>query len=118
MAITVTTPAVGKFGFFANGVSADASGTEELVAGVAGKSIYVDHLTISSDAAITISIGEGETVPGTPDTVLLGPVPFAVNQSIPWNFLNGGMKLTAAKSLVVDASGAGNINVFASGRIE
>ena len=37
---------------------------------------------------------------------------------IQWNFLNGGMKLTSAKSLVVDASGAGNINVFAYGRVE
>ena len=119
MAIDVTNPGVGKFGFFVNGITANASGTEELVSAPAtGLSIYVDHLTISSDAAITVSIGEGETVPGTPDTVLLGPVPFAVNQSMQWNFLNGGMKLTAAKSLVVDASGAGNINVFASGRIQ
>lgn len=119
MAINVTNPAVGKFGFFLNATSANASGCEELKAAPAtGLSIYVDHLTISSDAAITVSIGEGESVPGTPDTVLLGPVPFAVNQCIQWNFLNGGMKLTAAKSLVVDASGAGNINVFASGRVE
>lgn len=118
MAIDVTTPSPGKFGFFLNAVSADASGVEELKAAVAGKSIYIDHLTISSDSAIDISIGEGETVPGTIDTVLLGPVPFAVNQHIPWNFLNGGMKLTEATALVVEASGAGNINVFASGRIE
>jgi hypothetical protein len=119
MAITVTNPTVGKFGWFLNATSANASGCEELKAApAAGLSIYVDHLTISSDAAITVSIGEGESVPGTPDTVLLGPVPFAINQCIQWNFLNGGMKLTAAKSLTVDASGAGNINVFASGRIE
>jgi len=118
MAITVSAPAVGSFGFFLNGVSADASGVEKLKAVVAGKSIYIDHLTISSDAAISISIGEGETVPGTIDTVLLGPVPFAINQQMQWNFLNGGMKLTAATALVVEASGAGNINVFASGRIE
>ena len=119
MAIAVTNPAVGKFGFFLNATSANASGCEELKAApAAGLSIYVDHLTISSDAAITVSIGEGEAVPGTPDAVLHGPVPFAINQSIQWNFLNGGMKLTAATSLVVDASGAGNINVFVSGRVE
>ena len=118
MAITVTAPAVGTFGFFANGVSADASGVEVLKAApAAGLSIYLDHLTISSDAAISISIGEGETVPGTIDTVLLGPIPFAINQQMQWNFLNGGMKLTAATALVVEA-GAGNINVFVSGRIE
>ena len=119
MAIDVTTPGVGKFGFFLNATSANASECEQLKAApAAGLSIYVDHLTISSDAAIAISIGEGEAVPGTPDAVLLGPVPFAINQSIQWNFLNGGMKLTAATSLVVDASGAGNINVFVSGRVE
>jgi hypothetical protein len=118
MAIAVTSPAAGKFGFFANGVSADASGVEELVAGVAGKSIILDHLTISSDSAISISVGEGETVPGTIDTVLLGAIPFAINQQMQWTFLNGGMKLTTAKALVVEASGAGNINVFVSGRIE
>jgi hypothetical protein len=118
MAIAVTNPKPGKFGFFLNATSADASGVEELKAAVAGKSIYVDHLTISTDAAITISIGEGETVPGTVDTVFLGPVLFAANDQLQWNFLNGGMKLTAATSLVVDASGAGNINVFASGRVE
>ena len=118
MAIVVTSPAAGNFGFFANGTSADASGVEVLRAGTAGKSIYVDHLSISSDAAISISVGEGETVPGTIDTVLLGPVPFAINQQIQWDFRNGGMKLTAATSLVVEGSGAGNICVFASGRIE
>lgn len=118
MAIVVKTPAVGTFGFFVNGTSADASGCEELKAAVAGKSIYVDHLTISSDAAISVSIGEGESVPGTPDTVLLGPLPFAINQQMQWTFLHGGLKLTAATSLVVDASGAGNICVFASGRVE
>ena len=118
MAITVTTPAAGTFGFFANGTSADASGVEQLKAGTAGKSIYLYHLSVSSDSAISISIGEGETVPGTIDTVLLGPVPFAINQQMQWNFLNGGMKLTAATGLVVEASGAGNINVFVSGRIE
>jgi len=118
MAISVTNPSPAKFGWFLNATSANASGCEELKTAVVGKSIIVDHLTISSDAAITVSIGEGESVPGTPDTTLIGPVPFAVNQCIQWNFLNGGMKLTSAKSLVVDASGAGNINVFAYGRVE
>jgi len=119
MAIDVTNPDCGTFGFFANGTSADASDVEELVAApAAGLSIYVDHLTIASDAAISISIGEGETVADNIDTVHLGPIPFAINQQMQWNFLNGGMKLTAATSLVVGASGAGNICVFVSGRIK
>jgi hypothetical protein len=75
-------------------------------------------LRISSDTALSVSIGEGESVPETPDTVLLGPVPLAANQSIPWDFRNDGMKLTEGKSLVVDSSAAGNVNVFVAGRIE
>lgn len=117
MAIVVTTPSPGKFGFILNGTSADASGCEELRAAVAGKSIIVDHLTINSGAAITITIGEGKTGVAV-TTALIGPVSFAVNQSMQWDFLNGGMKLTAATSLTVDASGAGAICIFASGRIE
>ena len=74
MAISVTRPTHHKAGFFANGVTADASGCEELVPGVAGKSIVLDHLRVSSDAALTVTIGEGE--------------------SVPWDFRNGGMKLT------------------------
>ena len=118
MAISVTNPNPGTTGFFLNATSADASGVEELKAAIAGKSIYVTHMTISSAAAITISIGEGETVAGTIDTVFIGPVTFAVNETVQWNFLNGGMKLTAATSLVVESSGAGNINVFASGYVK
>ena len=118
MAIAVTNPPVGTQGFFLNATSADASGVEVLKAAVTGQSIYVTHMTISSDAGITISIGEGETVPGTIDTIFIGPVAFAANGTIQWNFLNGGMKLTAATALTVGASGAGNINVFASGYVK
>lgn len=116
MAITVTTPSPAKFGFILNGVTANASACEELKAAVAGKSIIIDHLTINSGAAITITIGEGETA-GAVTTALIGPVSFAANQSIQWDFY-GGLKLTAAKSLTVDASGAGAICVFAQGRVE
>jgi len=117
MAITVTNPNPGKAGFFLNATSADASGCEELKAAVAGKSIIIDHLTINSGAAITITIGEGETG-GAVTTTLIGPVSFAQNASMQWDFRNGGMKLTAATALTVDASGAGNICIFAHGRVE
>jgi len=118
MAITVTNPGVGKFGWFLNATSADASLCEESKAApAAGLSIIIDNLTISTDAAITITIGSGEAANAC-ETVLLGPVPFAINQCIQWNFLNGGMVLASGKSLTVDTSGAGNINVFASGRVQ
>ena len=123
MAITITTPQPEAFGFILNGVSADASGCEELKAGVAGKSIIVDHLTINSGAAISITIGAGETA-GAVTEALIGPVSFAANQSLQWDFavLNksapGGMLLPVGTSLTVDASDAGDICIFAWGRIE
>ena len=118
MAISITTPSPGKFGWIINATSADASGCEELKAApAAGTSIYIDHLTVNSGAAITITIGEGETT-GAVTTAIVGPVSFAANQSMQWDFLRGGIKLTAATSLTVDASGAGAICIFASGRVE
>lgn len=119
MAIDVTTPSPGKFGFFANGVSADASGCEELKAApAAGTSIIIDTLSISVGAALDITIGEGETADAC-TTALIGPVTMAEDQTLMWDFRgNGGMKLTAATSLTVDASGAGAVCMFVSGRIE
>jgi hypothetical protein len=43
---------------------------------------------------------------------------FAANQSMQWDFRNGGLKLTSATSLTVDASGAGKIGFFVQGRVE
>lgn len=119
MAITVTTPQSAKSGFILNAVSADASGCEELKAApAAGKSIVVDHLTINNGAnAISITIGEGETIPGSVDTALIGPIAMAANTSLQFTF-PFGMKLTAATSLTVDSSGAGPVCIFAQGRIE
>jgi len=119
MAIALTNPAVGTFGFFLNATSVDVSGVEVLKAAPgAGLSIYVDHITLNSTAAIALSIGEGETVPGTVDTVLIGPVEFPALQTLQWDFRNGGIKLTANTLLCIDADGAGNICCFVSGRIE
>ncbi len=115
MAITVTTPTC-KIGFIANGVSADASGCEELVAAVSGKRIKVRHLTINSAGAISITIGEGETASAV-TTPLIGPLAFAANGSMQWDF-NPPMELTAGIALLVDASGAGQVCVFAQGTIE
>ena len=123
MAITITQPQPEKFGWFLNAVTADASGCEELKAAPStGRSIIIDHLTINSNAEITITIGAGETG-GSVTTALIGPVSFAVNQSIQWFFPRGmippgGIMLPIATSLTVDASGAGDICIFAWGRVE
>lgn len=118
MAVAVTTPTPGKFGFILNATSADASGCEELKAApAAGTSIIIDHLTINNGAnAISITIGEGETT-GAVTTALIGPIAMAANTSLQFLF-NYGMVLTSATSLTVDASGAGDICIFAQGRVE
>lgn len=122
MAITVTTPDVGPAsfqGFIVNATSADASGCEELKAAPgAGKSILIRHLTLNNGAsALSHTIGEGETTPGSVDTALLGPIAMAVNTSLQWDFYPA-MRLTINKSLVIDASGAGAVCVFVEGEIE
>lgn len=121
MAITVTSPDVGPGSqggaFIINGVSADASGCEELKAGVTGKSIYVKHLTINNGAnALSHTIGAGETT-GAVTAALIGPVAMAANTSLQWNF-NPPMKLGAETALVIDSSGSGAVCVFAQGYIE
>jgi hypothetical protein len=122
MAITVTSPAVGAAAykaFIVNGVSADATGCEELKAAPgAGKSILVHHLTINNGAnALSHTIGEGETTPGSVDTALIGPIAMPANSSLQWDFYPP-MKLTANKSLTWDSSGAGAACVFVEGEIQ
>ena len=119
MAISVTNPKTGKFGFILNGVSADASACEELkTAPAAGTSIIVDHLTINNGAGVqSITIGEGETA-GAVTTALIGPIAMAANTSLQFNFLRGGMKLSAATSLTVDSSSNTALAIFVQGRVE
>ncbi len=124
MAWTVTTPEHGPMagnGFIVNGVeTADASGCEVLKAAPAtGLSIFIDHLVINNGAnVISITIGEGEAA-GAVVMPLIGPIAMAANSSLPFDFTSkGGMKLTAATLLAVDASGAGPLCIFADGRVE
>ena len=119
MAITITTPSPAGFGWIINATSADASGCETLKAAVSGKSIIADHLTISTGAAITVTIGMDESG-GAVETALIGPVSMAANSSMQWDFSGWptfGLRLTAGKSLTIDTSGAGAVTVFARGRM-
>ncbi len=117
MAIAVTSPQASRSGWIKNATSADASGCEEIIAApAAGVSIVIEHLVISSDAAISVTIGAGETG-GSVTAALIGPVTFAAGQTIvfPFSGRTQGLIVTAATSLTVDASGAGNICVWAQG---
>lgn len=117
MAIAITNPGA-KVGFIANGVSADASGVEEVVAAVAGKKIKVRHVTLNNltGGALSFTLGEGETIPGTIDTALIGPVSIGANSSLQWDF-NPLMEVSIATNLVLEA-GAGAVAIFAQGVIE
>ena len=117
MAITVNSPSPAKAGWIHNATSADASGCEEIkAAGGAGTEHVIEHVVISSDSAISVTLGAGETG-GAVTTALIGPVTFAAGQSIEWFFLGrtGGLKVGANTSITVDASGAGNVCVFVEG---
>jgi len=117
MAITITTPQPGTFGWIINANSPDASGCEELKAATAGKSIIVDHLTVNNGAgAQSITIGQGKTGAGV-TVALIGPVTMAANTSLQWDF-RSGMVLTAATALTVDSSSNTALCIFASGRVE
>ena len=108
MSITKTVLTPDTFGFSVNGVSADASGTEELVATPgAGKYLHLRHVTINSGAGITITLLEGASA-------ILGPVTYAAGTTLQWNF-NPSIKLAANTALNVDASGAGDVMVFVQG---
>lgn len=115
MAITLTNSNVEKVGFIANGNSSDLSGCEVLKAGITDKSIYLERLTINSEAAISITIGAGENA-GAVTTILVGPIYFAANTHIEMVFTRP-LKLAAATDLTVDASGAGNVTLIAQGFI-
>ncbi len=109
MAITVTSPAVRSSGWIYNGNSADASGGETLIAAPgAGKNFEIRQVTISSDSAISVTLLSAATI-------LLGPVTFAAGQCIKWRF-DDAMVTGTNEALNCDAGGAGNINIFCSGR--
>ena len=115
MAITLVSNSVLKSGFSVNGNSSDLSGCEELVAAVAGKSIFLTSAALSFGAAINVTLGAGETT-GAVTTVVAGPIYGAANSTVVLKF-DRPIKLASATALTVDASGAGNVTVIAEGFI-
>lgn len=122
MAITLSQLQPAGRGFINNGFSADASGTETVVPAVAGKSHYIKSINIScGEVAITATIQDNT---GTP-VVLLGPVAFLVEGLSEF----GGsasysitypdpLKVDSGKSIDIDTSTSGAINVVIQGYTE
>ena len=108
MAISITSPQ-SKQGFIKNATSADASGTETILAGTAGKKIKIRHVTMNNLTAGALSF----TLSGA--AALIGPVSIGANSSLQWNF-NPMMELATAQALTITAD-AGAICVFCQGVI-
>lgn len=116
MAITATSLQPVSSGWTVNASSADASGCEEIKAAPgADLCLCVRQLEVSCVAAITVTVGAGETA-GAVTTVVVGPLNFAATSGSPVSVVfNPAIKLAANTSLTVDASGAGAVQVLAQG---
>jgi hypothetical protein len=109
-------PSAGK-DWFINGSSENASAVEELKAAESGYTHYVTRIIIRTDSTTDLTIGSGETVGGTIDTVHIGTIPLAAGFGFySWKAPNGmGLKFTAGKSITIKAS-AGTCHVEMWGR--
>lgn len=109
MAISVKSPQA-RVGFIRNATSANASATETILAGVAGKRIMLKHVTMSNRTAGALSF----TLHGV--AALLGPISIGANSSIQWDFFQP-MILAVGQALEIEAD-SGNIMIFCQGTIE
>jgi len=102
-----------------NAVSADARSHETIRAAPgADTALYLEYLVLSCDANITITLGDGEdtTSTGNIETIQLGPIPFGTAGGVVTLDLRGKpLKLTDNEAFTVDASGAGNLCLYAEG---
>lgn len=100
-------------GFANNAYSADFSGSEEVVAAVAGKYIHVTSISISCAAAINLTVFEGAA-----GDELWGPIFFlADGNTFAREVFTRPLKLAIATAVEVDASGAGAATVMIQGFI-
>ncbi len=103
MAIVVTSPQT-LYGKILNATSLDASGTEILLSGTAGKKIKVKHITLNNLSAGALDF----TLSGA--AALLGPVSISGNSSLQWDF-SPLLFLATNQDLTITA-GAGSIMCF------
>jgi hypothetical protein len=101
--------------FQINATTADGSGCEEIVAAPgAGYALVVEYLMVHIGAAISVTIGSGETGPGSVEGDKLGPLGGAAGTYF-LDFRDHPIELTTNKSLTFDASGAGTVCIYAEG---
>lgn len=108
MAISITSPQA-QVGYIINATSADASGTETLLAGTSGQRIKIRHISMHNLTVGALSF----TLSGA--AALIGPVSIGANSSLRWDF-NPAMVLAYGQDLEITAD-AGNILVFVQGAV-
>lgn len=104
LSISVVTPPIEGTWVGLSMTSADVTGTEELLAAVAGKSHYIRNVVISCGTnSATISLGAGETT-GALTTTFMGPIAFSASTAHPFVFDLGerAMKVAAATAFNID----------------
>jgi len=121
---TITTPSFDYFppnsnsgAFIVNASTTDASPCEVLIAAPSTGALYIKHITINATSPNTVTIGEGETTPGSVDTVLIGPVYLGTGGVLQFDFYPP-LKLTDSTLLAVDATDTGAIMFFIQGYTE
>ncbi|OEU68385.1 MAG: hypothetical protein BBJ57_02145 [Desulfobacterales bacterium PC51MH44] len=103
----------GITGFANNAYSADWSGSEEAVAAVAAKHIYITSIAISCSAAINLTVFEGSG-----GNELWGPVFFLADGGTFASVeFNPPLKIAVNTAVEVDGSGAGAATVMVQGFI-
>ena len=106
------------FGWIENITSADLSGTETLKAAPASGNLYLEYISINCVAAITVTIGSGETASAV-DTAIIGPIAFTAAASGQYVIhFPRPVKIDATTAITADASGAGAVNVVLIGHTE
>lgn len=113
--IVMRNPPLDSNKWYVDYTSTDVSGCEELLAAVSGKSHYLEKIIIDCASAITISIGGGETTSALTST-FLGAIPFAATtgQKV-YEFPDEALVIGESVALCIDASGAGNVHIWAEG---
>jgi hypothetical protein len=103
--------------FYKSLQSEDVTGAETIVAAVSGKTHYITHLLIHTDAAMDISIGSGAAA-GALTTVHIGPVPLDATGGIfVWKAPEGfGLQCTNGSLVAIDSTAAGTIWIEARGK--
>ncbi len=101
-------------GWQINASSADASACEQIKATPgAGYHLVVTRLIVCVGAAITVTVGSGESG-GAVEGDQIGPLGGAAGTYV-LDFREAPILLTANKPLTVDSSGAGQVCVYAEG---